>query len=172
MPYCTSCTSPSRLCDECGPIYDELQAHLASGNITMEDLFPLARVYPISFAKSFDGNVPQSMMLPVCRRIHEFMEDRYGRSVDIYFSATPFTGSDGEPKTGISILVDCPEPMRVTSRIMWEIFEDCEDGVVDEWQNQTFEEMDICQTLPRLIFFEQMLRTDYDVIEDRDSPDE
>ncbi|KAL4811810.1 hypothetical protein BDW67DRAFT_189304 [Aspergillus spinulosporus] len=155
MPYSTSCTSPSRLCSACKPVYDYIEKY-ASDKVSMEDIFPKPPVYTIVFSKVFCGTMPLGTFEKICLPLRTFVKEEFGKYPDMNFARKEFEGADGYPRVGLAVMVDCPGRLEVTNELMRRVFEDEEeDGVDGPWRHEALETIDECQTLQRLLFFEQ-----------------
>ncbi|KAL4985424.1 hypothetical protein BDW68DRAFT_179708 [Aspergillus falconensis] len=155
MPYSTSCTSPSRLCSECKPVYDHLQIYV-SDKVSLEDIFPDRPVYTIVFSKVFYGTMPIGMFEKVGLPLRAFIKEKFGHHPEMNFARKDFEGADGYPRVGLAVMVDCPGRLEVTDKLMRQVFEEEEDDGIDgPWKYEALETIDECQTLQRLLFFEQ-----------------
>ncbi|KAL4732858.1 hypothetical protein BDV11DRAFT_176251 [Aspergillus similis] len=156
MPYSTSCTSPSRLCSECKPVYDQLQRY-APDKVSLEDIFPNPPVYTIFFSKVFYGTMPFGTFEKIGLPLRNLVKEKFGKYPDMNFARKEFEGADGYPRVGLAVMVDCPGRLEVTDELMRQVFQEEEDGIDGPWKYEALETIEECQTWQRLLFFEQQI---------------
>ncbi|RDW69009.1 uncharacterized protein DSM5745_08769 [Aspergillus mulundensis] len=153
MPFSLACTSPRQLCSECKPIYARLVRE-AYGKWEPEDIFPSPRVYPIGFAKRFSLEVPSKATLD--KHICQVLKGDHLADPKLHWLITRSKDGKGQSSVKVFVLVDVEDSVEVTKDLMQKIFGEI-DGGAKGWKYEVFGDIQECQTLQRLLFFEHKL---------------